>query len=52
MKSIYVMYPKVDAIEAVPVNTVVSNGIAKRMKYAMCSANGWITAAIHARAYY
>jgi len=39
------MYPKRETREAVPVNTVVKVGIANRRKYAICSANGWITAA-------
>lgn len=44
MKSMYVMYPANDTTDAVPVSTVVSNGIAKSAKYDMCSANGWMTA--------
>ena len=36
-----------EAKEPVPVNTKVPNiGIIKSKKYAMCSANGWVTAAI------
>lgn len=31
-------------MDAVFVNNVVNNGMAKRMKYAICSANGCITA--------
>ena len=30
-------------MDAVLVNNVVNNGMAKRMKYAICSANGCIT---------
>ena len=39
------MYPKMDDTEAVLVLVAVITGIAKRMKYEMCSAKGWITAA-------
>ena len=41
----YVTYPNIATTEAVFVKTSVNFGIAKRRKYAMCSANGWITAA-------
>ena len=44
MKSMYARYPANDAIDAVLVITVVYTGIANRIKYAMCSANGCITA--------
>ena len=40
-----VTYPTIATTEAVFVKTSVNFGIAKRRKYAMCSANGWITAA-------
>lgn len=40
MKSMQVIYPAKDAMEAVLVNTVVYRGIAKSVKYAICSANG------------
>ena len=38
------MQPAKDAIEAVLVNNVANNGRVKSTKYAMCSANGWMTA--------
>ena len=38
------MQPAKDAIEAVLVNNVPNNGRVQSTKYAMCSANGWMTA--------
>ena len=33
-----------DTIEAVSVSVAVNNGMENNAKYAMCSANGWMTA--------
>lgn len=45
IKSMYETYPANDTIDDIPINIVVSNGMANNTKYDKCSAKGWITAA-------